>query len=157
MQGRFIGPETLLESLRATFPEITNLAETAGASVANSLVTIAANFNNKLMTIGSAAKLFWNSLVSDILAQLARLGLATLGNLLLGLGVGGPFGAIIGAVGGIFAGKSSAGSPRLAATGGGNTYVLQGLNTRDMYMELTSPGGSLRRANDQVLMRAEIG
>jgi hypothetical protein len=158
MQGRLIGPETLLESLRATFPEITSLAETAGASVANSLVTIAYNFTNKMQTIGSAAKLFWHSLISDMIAQLTRLALSRLGSWLIGLALGGPVGAVAGAVGGAIGG-SRASSPRLEggsrAGAGGNTYVFQGINTREMYMEVALRGGSIARANDLVRLRAE--
>jgi hypothetical protein len=143
----------------ALFTEVASLGEAAALSVSNSLVTIASNFTNSMQTIGSAAKAFWRALVNDILAQLARLALARLGTFLLGLGLRGPLGAFVGAAGTAFGG-TKAGAPRTEPLGrraDGNTYILQGLNTRDMYMELTSPGGSLRRANDQVLMRAEIG
>lgn len=146
-----------MREVERIFPEIEMLAGTAGASVANSLVSIAANFNNNMQTIGSAAKAFWNALISDILAALARLALAKFGSWLLGLAIGGPVGAVVSAAGGAFGGtRSSAGSPRMEGASG-NTYVFQGINTREMYMEVALRGGSIARANDLVRMRAEVG
>jgi hypothetical protein len=137
------------------FDNIKNLASAAGASVANSLVTIAANFNNSMQTIGSAAKLFWQNLISDIMAMLARLALRMIGLGLLNLGLGGVPGIIAGAVAHGFGAR--AGSPRIEGSraGGGNVYNFNGLNTRDMYMQVALRGGSIARANDLVRLRAE--
>jgi len=148
-----------------TIGEWQEVAASAAESISFSIESTFANFNNKMMTIGLAAQRFWNDLTSSILAAIGRLAAKNvLGPLFgfigaaIGGPIGGPIGGFIGAIGGELIGRRSASMPRIEGGGrGGNTFVLQGFNTRDMYMELTNPGGSVRRANDLVLMRSEAG
>jgi len=143
-----------LRDLREQTESAKEFSISIAQSAAFSLESIAANFSNKMQTIGSASRLFWNSLVSDILAATARLaerkllgpGLSFLGTLL-----GGPIGGIIGGIAGQLIGGSSAATPRMGE-GGGDTYNISGLNTRDLVMELRNPGGQLRRAQDRVVL-----
>jgi len=69
---------------------------------------------------------------------------------LLGTAIGGPIGGFIGKVGGKIAGVNSAG-------GGGNTFVLQSIDSKSAMESLLSPTGSFRGANDRLREVAMAG
>lgn len=61
----------------------------------------------------------------------------------LGTAIGGPIGGFIGKVGGKLAGINS-------ARGGGNTFVVQSIDSKSAMDAILSPTGSFRNANDRV-------
>lgn len=150
------GPQTWEEWMKAGQPvaEIARdpvaWAAQAASSVSSAISFASAQLVSGLSSLGGVARAFWQSLVMDIAGIVGQMGIGSLLGT-IGGSIGGPIGGFIGAIGGKLIGKTSASGSRR-----GDTYIFNGLNTRDMYMELTT--GSLRRANDLVLMRgAEVG
>ena len=83
------------------------------------------------------------STIRDIGNELAKIGIG-LGLTALGTALGGPLGGAIGTVGGRLAGLGNMGRGR-----GGDTYIINTLDTRTLRTSLM-PGGSLNRAGDQL-------
>ena len=144
--------------IKETTNNLADIATTAGLSISSGLQMIAASTVTGLRSIGDAGRMFFLSLVADILGSLARIGLKSLSPFLTaaGLAIGGPVGAIVGVIGNVFGGGKGnrATTPRIeAGAGGGNTYVFQGINTREMYQAVALRQGSIARANDLVALR----
>lgn len=92
----------------------------------------------------------FTQLIRDIFRSIAEaiadyLGQQVAGWIVTGVGalVGGPTGTAIGKIGGAIRGSSM-------APAGGNTFILQSIDSKSVLDSLVSPTGSMRRANDRV-------
>lgn len=141
-----------------------------------------ANLTNEAQTFKSAFVTIINALVQEALAALARIAAAKVFQFVAGLLGGGagavvPFAGIVPgfpgfkSTGTAGAGTSSAQSSKetndllrtqnelLRASlqqSSGDTYVVSGINSRDLYESIATPGGEFRRANDRILEVAAV-
>ena len=144
-------PEKALRDFADVTSQMQQIGIAAGQAIISSIDTTIVNFNNKMQTIGSALRAFFSNVVNAIMGTIAKIGLSFLGKFLLSFAIPGGFLAGIGTgLGGAV--PVRAGRPRAE----GNTYVFQGLNTREMYQAIALRDGSIARANDLVRMRAEV-
>lgn len=131
----------------------------AALSISAAMTSAVTSFVTGIQTMGQAALAFVQQLAATIISTLADIGAKfALSGLLGGIGslIGGPIGGFLGGVAGKIL-PFSAGAPRggmAAAGGGGNTYIFQGINTRDAYMSFQR--GELGRAQDLQRLRAEV-
>jgi hypothetical protein len=106
-----------------------------------------ANLTNKTQTLRSAMKTIFSSLVSEVLALLARIVAAKVFGFILkfipGIGTAAGFALDLGA------GKLVGGGSSRAvgtSTGGNINVTIQAMDRSDIYRSLTSPRGELRAA-----------
>lgn len=144
-----------LARFRAAHAEIVTLTESITFGLASSIDSVFANLTNKFQTFGSAIKTLFDGLAQSVLSALAKIATSRLliwisGFLIPGggSGVGQGLGGIIRDIG-----KGMVGSNAVSEGRGGNTIVIQTLDTRNLRANLM-PGGSLNRAQDQVLIGA---
>lgn len=95
-------------------------------------------------TIGQAFGSLMQGILQSILSAAAEMGIG-IGLSILGTAIGGPVGTFIGGVGGKLAGTNS-----LSPSMGGNTYVIQSINSKDTLDALVSSTGSFRSANSRI-------
>lgn len=136
--------------------EIVTLTESMIGGIASSIDAVFTNIFSKFQTFGSAVKTLFEGIGRSVLAALAKIATSKLliwisGFLLPGTGSG-----LLQGLGGIIrdAGKGlvgSGGSSMIGSRSGGNTIVINTLDERSLKQHL-APGGSLRRAQDQVLI-----
>lgn len=158
-----------LEMRAANEQALSSLEITRGAfqafegGVHSGFSIVAANLNSEFQTIESAWKTMLNQMqayYAEFLAQLAAKKLLTV---LLGLV---PGGGPVAAAAEAFPIAPGGGAPRLpsrpdrarpAARESGNTYIIYAFNTTDAIEQIQSSGGSLRQANDRVMVLRRAG
>ena len=134
------------------FAEVNEFALAASQGIVRGIDSVFQGFLDKSQTIGSVVTTLWRSIASAILSELARIAAAQ-ALLFLGSLIPGPIGVALRIAGGAprMSVPSAGGLAPIGAGAGGNTYNIRAISARDVLQDLTSTGGSFRRANDRLI------
>lgn len=133
-----------LDRTKAAMEASKRIIEASQMSIASNISSAVRSIISGTQTIGDAFRSLVGSIMADIATAAAEQGIG-LGLMAIGLAVGGPVGAFIGGVGGKLTGGTSA-----KQASGGDTFVIQTINAKDVVQSILSPTGSFRNANDRV-------
>jgi hypothetical protein len=135
-----------------THGELVTLTNSMIDGITSSIDTIFANLGSKFQTFGSAIKTLFDGIAQSILSALAKIAESKLliwisGFFLTGSGLG-----VAQGIGGIIreAGKQLIGANSMSPARGGNTTIIQTLDTRTLRMQMQSPLGSWTRAQSEL-------